>query len=156
MEKSFYVDMEFDAFSIAKVESIVYYPLNIYRYFIGRVNQSISKASYRRNYAQHENVIFNLIRFYYESDISVAKKNYIREKLILPMITAHYVVLIQYLRSGKKYYSFEKRLAKIPEFYYHPKVATTMKRFHRKTHGTFVKSEKFIKSVAAFLLRKKV
>ena len=153
-EKSFYVDMEFDAYSIAKANSIAYYPLDIYRYFIGRINQSISENSYKRNFKQHENVIFNLIRFYYDSDISSTKKNYIRDKLILPMIVANYVILIQYLKSGKKYMYFEKKLSQYPEFYNHPHIATRMKRFHRKTRGIFVKSEKLIKRIASRVLRK--
>ncbi|MBE6808413.1 MAG: glycosyltransferase [Ruminococcaceae bacterium] len=153
-EKSFYIDMEFDAYSIIKAETIAYYPLDIYRYFIGRVDQSISENSYKRNYAQHENVIFNLIDFYYNSDVSAQKKSYILNKLILPMIVANYVILIQFLVSGKKYYSFEKRLSKYPEIYNNPLIATRMKRLHRKTHGIFVKSERLIKRIVNIILKK--
>lgn len=152
-EKSFYIDMEFDAFSIGKVQSIVYYPLDIYRYFIGRIDQSISQQSYKRNYLQHENVIFNLIKYYTESDVSAAKKRYILNKLILPMITAHYVVLIQFLRSGKKYYSFEKKLSKYPAIYNSPVIATRMKRIHRKTHGIFVKCDRLIKKIFGIFIK---
>lgn len=153
-EKSFYIDMEFDAFSITKAETIAYYPLDIYRYFIGRVDQSISENSYKRNYKQHENVIFNLISFYYNSDVSECKKRYILNKLILPMIVANYVILIQFLSSGRKYYDFEKRLSKYPEIYNNPLIATRMKKLHRKTHGIFIKCEKFIKRVANLLHKK--
>ena len=150
-EKSFYIDMEFDAFSIAKVNTIAYYPLDIYRYFIGRVDQSISENSYKRNYLQHENVIFRLIDFYENSNVSAQKKAYILNKLILPMIVAHYVILIQFLVSREKYYAFEKRLSKHPEIYNNSFVATRMKRFHRRTHGVFVKSEKLIKRVVRLI-----
>jgi len=153
-EKSFYIDMEFDAFSIAKAKTIAYYPFNIYRYFIGRVDQSISENSYKRNYKQHENVIFNLINFYYNSDISKYKKSYVLNKLILPMIVAHYVVLIQFLESGKAYYTFEKMLSKYPEIYNNPLIATRMKKLHRKTHGLLVKSDRFIKFVASLIFKK--
>lgn len=155
-EKSFYVDMEFDAFSIAKADSIAYYPLNIYRYFIGRVDQSISEASYKRNFKQHENVIFHLIQFYYSAQISKEKKNYVREKLILPMIVAHYVILIQFLKSKKEYNLFEKKFSQYPEFYHHPNVATRMKRFHRKTKGLFLKREATLKRIAKIVLRKSI
>lgn len=141
-EKSFYVDMEFNAFSIAKAETIVYYPLDIYRYFIGRINQSISEASYKRNYIQHENVIFNLIDYYYNSDVSVRKKEYILEKLIIPMIVAQYVILIQYWKSEKKYYSFENRLSKYPEVYNHKLVLTRMKKAYPEIYKIFVKWKK--------------
>lgn len=152
-EKSFYVDMEFDAYSIAKADTIVYYPLDIYRYFIGRTDQSISMNSYKRNYAQHENIIFNLINYYYNSDISSQKKSYILNKLILPMILANYVILIQYWKSGKKYYSFEQRLSEYPEIYNNPSIATRMKKFHRKTHGMFVKFERLIKRLASIIIK---
>jgi hypothetical protein len=153
-EKSFYIDMEFDAYSISKAKTIAYYPLDIYRYFIGRIDQSISENSYKRNYAQHENVIFNLIDFYYNSDVSAQKKSYVLNKLILPMVVANYVILIQFLVSGKKYYSFEKRLSKFPEIYNNPLIATRMKRLHRKTRGIFVKSERLIKRIANIILKK--
>ncbi len=153
-EKCFYIDMEFDAYSIMKAKTMVYYPLDVYRYFIGRVDQSISENSYKRNYAQHEKVIFNLIDIYYKSDISEPKKNYILNKLILPMVVANYVILIQFLQSGKKYYSFEKRLAKFPEIYNDPIIATRMKKFHRATHGLFVKSEQTLKRIANILRRR--
>ncbi|MEE0945448.1 MAG: glycosyltransferase [Acutalibacteraceae bacterium] len=151
-EKSFYIDMEFDAFSIEKAKNIVYYPLDIYRYFIGRIDQSISKNSYKNNYKQHENVIFNLINYYYNSNISVAKKSYILTKLIIPMITAHYVVVIQYWKSGKKYIAFEKRLSAYPEIYNHHLLATKMKKIHRKTGGILIRFDSIIKSIVRKLV----
>lgn len=154
-EKSFYVDMEFDAYSIAKANTITYYPFDVYRYFIGRVNQSISQNSYKKNYKQHENVIFKLIDFYNTAKISENKKNYILQKLILPMIIAHYVILIQFLKSGKKYYAFEKKLSKYPNIYNNAMVATKAKRFYRKTHGIFVKFDKPIRKLASILFKKR-
>ncbi|MBQ8474588.1 MAG: glycosyltransferase [Clostridia bacterium] len=148
-EKSFYIDMEFDAFSIEKAKTMTYYPLDIYRYFIGRIDQSISENSYKRNYAQHENVIFNLINYYKTAKISDAKKRYILNKLIMPMIVAHYVILINYWKSGKKYIAFERRLSKYPDIYNNPLIATGMKKLHRKTGGMFVKSENVIRKLTA-------
>lgn len=147
-EKSFYIDMEFDAFSIEKAKTIVYYPFDIYRYFIGRIDQSISENSYKRNYKQHEGVIFNLINYYCNADISAAKKSYILTKLILPMITAHYVILVQYLKSGKEYIKFERKLSAYPQIYNHPLIATKMKKLHRKTNGILVRFDGIIKRIA--------
>ena len=146
-EKSFYIDMEFDAYSIEKAKTIVYYPFDIYRYFIGRVDQSISENSYKKNYKQHEGVIFNLINYYCNANISDSKKSYILNKLIMPMITAHYVILIQYLKSGKEYIRFEKKLSAYPKIYNNPLVATRMKRLHRKTRGFFVRFDGTIKRI---------
>lgn len=152
-EKSFYVDMEFDAFVAADAKTIVFYPLDIYRYFIGRAGQSISEESYKRNYAQHEAIIFRLIEFYKNSDISEAKRRYVLDKLILPMIHSHYLILIQYLKSGEKYYAFEKKLSKYPDIYQNAAIVTNMRIMHRKTHGIFVKNEAAIRKMCSLLRR---
>ena len=141
--------MEFNAYSIANANTISYYPLDIYRYFIGRVNQSISMQSYSKNFKQHEKVLFNLITFYKTVDMSENKKNYILNKLILPMITAHYTILIQYLKSPKEFRAFESRLKKYENIYNDYRIATKMKKFHRKTKGIFIKQENSIKKLAS-------
>lgn len=148
-EHSYYTDMEFDAFSVKDAKTIVYYPLDVYRYFVGREGQSISQASYMRNYKQHENVIFNVIKFYYEGSLSEPKRNYVLKKIIIPMITAQYVILINYLKSGREYIRFEKKLAAYPGIANDPAVATKMKKFHRATRGAFVKCDRLIKKIAA-------
>ena len=150
-EKSFYVDMEFDAFAIANAKTIVYYPLDIYRYFVGRIDQSISEDSYKRNYKQHETIIFNLIEFYKNSDISDAKRNYILNKLILPMINSHYVILMRFLKSGKKYNSFEKKLLNYPDIYNNPVIVTKTQRLHRKTHGILVRNDMFVRKLGFWI-----
>lgn len=148
-EKSFYIDMEFDAYSIAYADTITYYPLDIYRYFIGRVDQSISKKSYSKNFKQHESVLFNLIDFYYSTDISNEKRCYILNKLIIPMLIAHYTILIEFLKSPKEYRAFEHKLSQYKEIYNDPRVATRMKRFHRKTNGIFVRQTNLIRKIAS-------
>ncbi len=148
-ENCFYIDMEFDAYSIEKAETITYYPLNIYRYFIGRIDQSISQDSYTRNFKQHEKVLFNLINYYTNSEISTNKKNYILNKLIIPMLVAHYTILVQFLKSRKEYNIFEKKLKKYPNLYNDPRIATKMKKFHRKTHGIFIKYTNLIKKLSS-------
>lgn len=148
-EKCFYIDMEFDAYSIEKAETIAFYPLNIYRYFIGRIDQSISKESYTRNFKQHEKVLFNLINYYTNSKISTSKKSYILNKLIIPMLIAHYTILIQFLKSKKEYNLFEKKLKEYSDLYNDPRIATRMKKIHRKTHGIFIKYNNLIKKLAS-------
>ncbi len=147
-EHSSYTDMEFDAYSVKDAKTIVYYPLDVYRYFVGREGQSISRDSYMRNFGQHESVVFNIIRFYYEGGLSEPKRNYVLKKILIPMITAHYTILICYLRSGKEYYRFEKKLAAYPAIANDPAIATRMKKFHRATRGAFVKCDRFIKKIA--------
>ena len=67
------------------------------------------------------------------------------------MVIAHYVILIRYLKSGKEYIRFEKKLSKYPEIYNNPLIATRMKKLHRKTRGMFVRFDVLIKKIAGKL-----
>lgn len=147
-EKCFYIDMEFDVYSIAKAKTVVYYPYSIYRYFIGRVDQSISKKSYIKNYKNHEQVLFNVMKFYTEDEkLSKEKKQYILNKVIIPLVIANYTIIIGFKKSSKDFREFEKKFKNYPEIYNNPKVATRMKKFHRKTNGVFVKFDVPLKRI---------
>lgn len=147
-EKSFYVDMEFDLFSIINAETITYYDLDIYRYFIGRSGQSISKQSYIKNYKHHEKVLLRLINIVSnDNTISEAKKKYAKEKIIIPMIKAHYIILCDFLKNRSELVKFDKLLKKFPEYYYNNIVCTKYIRFQRKTHGLLLVFDKQIKFI---------
>lgn len=150
-ENCFYIDMEFDAYSIVNADTVVYYPLDIYRYFIGRSDQSISENSFKRNYKQHEKVIFNLIKIYMTAKVSDEKKRYILNKLIVPMINSHYIILIQYWKSRKKYNEFETELKRYPEIFYNSNIVTKMRKIHRKTKGILVRYDSTIKRMRALV-----
>ncbi len=135
-EESPYVDMEFNMYSILNVESIVYYDLDIYRYFIGRSGQSISEESFKRNYLKHRNIFFTMIRFLESGvEISPKKREYVIDKLVVPMINSHYVILIQFYRDVLKFIKYDKELRMYPEYYNHPLVATNNMKFIRRTFG---------------------
>ena len=105
-EKSFYVDMEFNAFYLPEIETITYYDLDIYRYYIGRAQQSTNIKTFSKSAAQHRKVIVNIINFVNRTEMSQMKKDYIYEKLIDPMLSTQYGYL---LRTGdlKKLISFD-------------------------------------------------
>ena len=153
-ENCFYIDMQFDAYSIAYANTITFYPLDVYRYFIGRVDQSISIQSYSKNFKQHEKVLFILLDFYNTSSISDNKKSYVLNKLIIPMLTAHYTILIQFLKSPREFRLFEEELKKYPFIYNDPRIKTRMKVFHRKTKGVFIKQNDLIKRFGKKILGK--
>lgn len=135
-EKSFYVDMEFDVFSIIGAKSIKYYTLDIYRYFIGRTGQSISKESYERNYLQHEKVLFNIIDFVFNGGkLSKQKKEYATNKIIIPMIRSQYLIVGQFISSKMAFNEFDKKLKKYQRLYNNSIISTRFIRFHRRTHG---------------------
>ena len=79
MEKTFYVDMQYNVVPIPYVNSFVYFDLDIYRYFIGRLDQSVNTASFVKNHLNHDKVVKYLIDYYSNlTDISDTKKEYIK------------------------------------------------------------------------------
>lgn len=140
-EKCFYVDMELNTYISIACKTIKYYPLYIYKYFLGRSDQSVTKSSYMRNYKNHEKVTINLINILYNnlSNVSELKRTYIKNKLILVMIKTQYIVCIDFYNNGKPFREFEKALKKYPEFYNNKEILTNAIKFHRYTHGYFIK-----------------
>lgn len=86
-EKKPYVDMEFNAFSILKVNSLKYYNLDIYRYLIGRAGQTVSRDFWKKKYMDHREIIESLLLFVNSpNELTVQKRKYIREHLLCQMI----------------------------------------------------------------------
>jgi UDP-galactopyranose mutase len=153
-EKSAYVDMEFDMYSIIDAETVSYYPLDIYRYYIGRSGQSISQASYLKNRAQHENVIFGMLAYLSEhTGISQKKQSYIVDKLVIPMVVAQYMILVEWLSDRGEFLDFEKRLKPWTDVHQNQRVSTRSIRFHRKTGGLFLKSNQNLRDLSEALRR---
>lgn len=63
-EKVFYVDLQYTFFPLMYVKNWIYYPLNVYQYLLGRVNQSVSIDSYIRNSSHHLIVLDSILEFY--------------------------------------------------------------------------------------------
>lgn len=111
-EKTFYVDMEYNTYYIPYISDISYYKLDIYRYFIGRPNQSVSLNSFIRNIDQHQKVIFNIINFMNSHKMDELKQEYIYNKLLQPMIKSHYLLLLHNIKDVKKFNTFDSFLKK--------------------------------------------
>jgi len=138
-EKCFYVDMEFNSFYLPVIKDIVYYDLDIYRYFIGRPNQSISLRSFVRNIGHHEKVIKNILVFINNTEISEGKKKYINSYILEPMILAHYNLLLDTIRSRKKFVSFDNMLKENLSSDKYKQIGGRVKLL-RKTRGLFIKT----------------
>lgn len=134
-EKSFYVDMEFDIFSILDAATISYYDYDIYRYFIGRAGQSVSQESFCRNRFQHEKILLRMIEISNGPNVSPQKKDYIDRLLITPVIKAHYIIVAEYRTNQREFVKFDKKLKAATPLYSSPEVTTLFLRFHRMTHG---------------------
>lgn len=147
-EHCFYVDMEYNFIGYLNSQTVVYYPLDIYNYYLGRAGQSVSVESYRRNFKQHEKVTFRLIKEYYSIvNASENKKCYLMNRIIIPLVEAQYYILTQNLVSGKEFRLFDKKLKKYAEIYNNTRIARKAIKIHRVTKGFAVR---FIEKSIAF------
>lgn len=141
-EHCFYVDMEYNFIGYLNSKTVVYYPLDVYNYYLGRAGQSVSAESYRKNFKQHEKVTLRLINEYYKinDNISKNKKLYLKNKIIIPLIEAQYYTLTQNLKSSTEFRKFDKKLKQFPELYNDKRVARTAIKIHRLLHGYLMNS----------------
>lgn len=148
-EHCFYVDMEYNFIGYLNSQTVVYYPLDVYNYYLGRAGQSVSAESYRRNFKQHEKVTFRLIKEYYSirNNVNENKKSYLMNRIIIPLVEAQYYILTQNLVSGKEFRLFDKKLKKYTEIYNNARIARKAIKIHRVTKGLAVR---FIEKCIAF------
>ncbi len=97
LEKTFYVDQQYVAkvLSCAKDYKVLNY--DIYRYFIGRPDQSVN--SFGKHKDDHERVLLWLMGFYYSDNIA--------EREYLSTVLKHQITLM--LRTHRRAYQEEKR-----------------------------------------------
>ena len=100
-EKTFYVDMEYILLPFLEMDSMIYLDFNIYRYFIGRAEQSVNIQSFVKNRAHHEKVVRRLLDFYKSIPDKEHKKEYIR-KIILQLLNTHYIIYCKAKLNDKK------------------------------------------------------
>lgn len=112
MEKTFYVDMQYNVVPIPYVNSFVYFDLDIYRYFIGRLDQSVNTVSFVKNHLNHDKVVKYLIDYYSGlKDIGNTKREYI--KIILKYILfTHYSIYCIYFKKKTNGYKLVKEFDK--------------------------------------------
>lgn len=152
-EKCFYVDMEFDIYSVLSAKTVTYYDFDVYRYFIGRVDQSISQTSFIKNRKQHEKVLFNMLSILDKNEMSDEKRDYITRLLITPMIKAHYIILADYMKDRKEFINFDKSLKKETNLYFDSAICTNFIKFHRKTKGYLLFANNILKKINKMLKR---
>ncbi|MFY0566219.1 glycosyltransferase [Archangium lansingense] len=108
-EKIAYVDMEYAALGLTYVETVRYYDLDVYRYYLGRPNQTVSHEGFLRRYKQHEQVIRRLCDFMESSpQLSEGKRRYILNKILRPMIDGHYGLLLEGIREPEEHKAFDE------------------------------------------------
>ncbi len=100
-EKTFYVDTEFVILPYLEMDTMIYLDYDIYRYFIGRPDQSVAIQSYVRNKLHHEKVTKRVLEFYKSIDEKNPKRVYIH-KILLQLLNTHYIIFCKARLDSKK------------------------------------------------------
>lgn len=145
-EKTFYVDMIYNAYSIIYIDTVKKYDLNIYRYYIGNEGQSVSTEGLKKHYKNHEDVSIELMRIVSEDTrLSKNKREYVLKRLCLPMVYVQYYIVLDLFKSRKKFLIFEKRAKEYKQLMKYPEFNKRVIKFHRYTNGFFIKMTPFIR-----------
>lgn len=100
-ENTFYVDSEFIILPYLEMNSMIYLDYDIYRYFIGRPDQSVNIESLVKRKVDHEKVVKRVLEFYKTIKEDEPKKEYIH-KIILQLLNTHYIIYCKAKLMNKK------------------------------------------------------
>ena len=150
-EHCFYVDMELNTFAFMASQTVTYYPLQLYIYFLGREGQSVSPESFKKNYKQHEHVTLKLVKAVEENkNISKLKKKCLFRNIILPMVETQYFICTEYLDDNKPFLYFDECLKSYRDIYNDPFIANERVSYHRRTKGKTIISKKYRRALSKF------
>lgn len=116
-EKKLYADHEFDAFALKCIETIEYYPLNIYMYLIGRNGQSVSIDVWRKKYKDHQSAIFTMLdKLEQDIEFKKCKKEFIYRLNVTAMVVQQINTMLELNKKGEVR-QFIKKLSEYSEAY---------------------------------------
>lgn len=144
LEKTFYVDMQYNVVPITQINNFTYYHLDIYRYFIGRKEQSMNMDNFVRNQEHHKKMIKWLIEYYTKmsSKLSSNKKEYI-EIILTYTLNTHYSIYCEYDNNHERAYreikAFDRYLYHVNPVLYERLNCMAYVRYNRKTQFRFVR-----------------
>ena len=144
LEKTFYVDMQYNVVPITQVNNFTYYHLDIYRYFIGRKEQSMNMDNFVRNQEHHKKMIKWLLEYYTKirGQLSPNKKEYI-EIILTYTLNTHYSIYCEYDNDHRRAYreikDFDRYLRCRNPVLYERLNCMAYVRYNRKTHFKFVR-----------------
>ena len=139
-EHCFYVDNEFNLMGTLISNTVTFYPLYIYSYYLGRAGQSVSPQSYKKNVKQLEKVCMRIIEEYNErkSELSNEKQNYIEKHMIVNLCYTMYWIVTELYTEKEPFMEFDNKLKKYPEYYNSEKIVTKRIKLFRKSNGNLM------------------
>lgn len=159
MEKTFYVDMQYNVVPIIEVNNFIYLNLDIYRYFIGRKDQSVNTASFVKNHNNHDKVVKFLLDYYIENNVKLSKnkKDYIK-MIIKYILFTHYSIYCIYFKKKREGYKLAKSFdyylkKKSPELYKESNISFIKLYRKMKFLPTLIVFNKFKNFLVGFLKR---
>lgn len=90
-EKTFYVDMEYLMYPLPFINDFTYLNCNLYRYFIGRPDQSVSAKSLVKHRKDHEKVIKSVLLVYKNKLVGSNNENY-SLNILRTLLRTHYII----------------------------------------------------------------
>lgn len=146
-EHTFYVDMEYNLLAFPQIETFIRLNYDIYRYYIGRPDQSVNINSMIKNRAHHEKVLKRLIEFYSNTKLSNNKKQYV-EKVLILLSRTHYIIYCKSTLPSRKILNeireFDNYMKEKSPKLYNATNKYKFIRFHRKTNFIFAQSNRRI------------
>jgi glycosyltransferase involved in cell wall biosynthesis len=144
-ERIAYVDMEYCTLSLTYIQRVKYYDLSVYRYFLGRPNQTVERSSFERKYTQHEQVIFRIAHYVENTPLSEPKRQYIVNNILKPLVNAHRMVLGDWLADEEELKLFDRgvrRFSLLKELHLPPIRVDRLSRIKHKVERVVLESLK--------------
>ena len=137
--------MQYNIEPIMYVNTFTYYDLDIYRYYIGRKDQSVNTSSFVKNQDHHEKVTKYLIEYFTKSQNKYSKNKFkYIEMILLYLLYTHYTIFITYDSNHKSAYrkikDFDKWFKNINPNLYENSNKYGLIRINRKTNFRHVKT----------------
>lgn len=139
-EHCFYVDNEFNLMGTLVSNTVTFYPLYIYSYYLGRTGQSVSPESYKKNVNQLEKVCMRIIEEYNskKNTLSKEKQNYIEKHMVINLCYTMYWIVTELYNDKGHFVEFDSKLKKYPEYYNNEKIVTKRLKLFRKSNGKLI------------------
>ena len=94
-ENTFYVDVEYILLPIPFVQSVSFYDLYIYKYYVGNSQQSIHIPTMVKRYSHHERVLKRVICYFQNQQLTRNQRAYVKN-IMKKLLYTHYSLALIY------------------------------------------------------------